>query len=256
MVHQKFTPLRDLGVHGSQQFFDTSIEDELQLVECHRPHNSKLKVATAFLTGLVAAGFLFIIRQALVGPHDPPAILSRPTLPAIPDTIEPSSGKPKAWFSGPCGQYSSSDTVANCTFDLLSFSWFPDQYLSEDDLEGEREFLALENWKYELEDGKEVADIRAFANIRSHYANKEEMEYTEPRYVYTSGRWHHVHCAFMFERLQRRLSRGEAVDSYMASSGHGQHCKHIVVKAQEEWEREQRGGNVRTRVWIKYPYII
>lgn len=248
MVYPNFTPLRDLS---------PSIEDELHPVDCRPPrHTSKLKVATAFLTGVVTAGFLFVMRQALVGPHDPSAILSRPTLPVIPDTIDPSSGKPKAWFSGPCGPHSSSATIVNCTFDLLSFSWFPDHYLSEADLEGEREFLALEEWKYKLEDGKEVADIREFSNSRRPYAQDEKMGDVEPRYVYTSGRWHYVHCAFMFERLQRRLSRGEAVDSYMASSGHGQHCKHVAVKAQEEWEWEHKGADVRTRVWIKYPYLI
>lgn len=256
MVHENFTPLCDSELHRSQQSLNSSIDDELHLLDYHHPQTSKLKIATAFLAGFVAASFLFILRQAFIGHHIPSAIASRPTLPLVPNTIDPLSGKPKAWFSGPCAQYTNSAEIANCTFDLLSLSWFPAHYLDAADREGEREFLAVEDWKYELEDGTEVVDINAFSNRRLSDNQDEKAGYKEPQYIYTSGRWHRIHCAFMFERLQRRLSKGETVDSYMASSGHGEHCKHIMVKAEEEWEWERKGAEVRTRVFIKYPYLI
>src|SRR6186713_2561322 len=76
---------------------------------------------------VLVLGFLlgFIISLALSLISLATRFQARSILPVIPSGTDNVTGKPLAWFGGPCGRTSTEASSLNCHFDALSFSWLP-----------------------------------------------------------------------------------------------------------------------------------
>lgn len=132
-----------------------------------------------------------------------------------------------------CGESPETARARNCSFDLLSFSWLPQQCY-----DAELTSLFLErNWTWyrtrTLENSVTPEPIAVSQDVVA--AGNETV-------LYVSYRYHIVHCIFMWRKLHRGLeiehkgieseSAGAWIDSYTGSFGHTHHCSQFLL----DWE--------------------
>jgi hypothetical protein len=122
---------------------------------------------------------------------------------------------------GFCGDTPSSARQANCTFDLMSFSWLPPA-CAETELT--TEFLRLRNWTWWI-------DAEKNNPVPLHEVLKGEY-----RELYVTREYHMYHCTYMWRKLHRGLLRGQGsveergvVDTYIGAYWHTAHCEMMLL---------------------------
>lgn len=114
-----------------------------------------------------------------------------------------------------CGPTAAHAQAFGCKFDIMSFSWLPEECY---DGKLVSSFLKLQDWE--------------------HFGSFNSTDKPIPYEVVMRGersyhvRWeHHLnHCAFMWQKLHRALTRGGPVDEYVGNLAHTQHCGHTLVQ--------------------------
>lgn len=115
-----------------------------------------------------------------------------------------------------CGSTPSEARAAGCIFDMLTAAWTPSECV---DLEVTKEFLELEDWKY--------------------YKDKEGMEEVSPAelttgdwdgYLWTTTRYHQIHCMYVWTRIHYATMGGPPVDTVIGSEIHTKHCQQMIMK--------------------------
>jgi hypothetical protein len=128
--------------------------------------------------------------------------------------------QPGARF-GFCGDTPFSARQANCTFDIMSFSWLP-AACAEPDLTAE--FLALRHWTWWMDTDKNIPV--PFEEVASGVHGE----------LYVTREYHMYHCTYMWRKLHRGLLRGQGnaegrgvVDTYTGEYGHTAHCEMMLL---------------------------
>lgn len=119
-----------------------------------------------------------------------------------------------------------------CHFDLMSFSWLPDECY---DRELIQEFESLQQWHwYGDPEGK-------------HEISKSQVLLGEAEALFVSFEYHKAHCVFMWEKLHRAFERGAFVDSYIGNYNHTMHCGHMLLMNVEDSQ------SLNTQILRKFP---
>ena len=113
-----------------------------------------------------------------------------------------------------CGYTPEEARRRGCTFDLVSFSWLPDDCL---DAEIEAEFLNAADWHF-------FHDINATVE-----ASLDEVRRGEAKGFYVPWTFHTAHCGYLFKKLHRAVRRGGKVDSYIWDYNHTMHCVQFML---------------------------
>jgi hypothetical protein len=114
---------------------------------------------------------------------------------------------------GSCGRTPTSARQANCTFDVMSFSWLPS---SCSDPELTSEFVALRNWTWWVD--KDQIESVPF----------EEVQKGGRDMLFVNREYHMYHCTYMWKKLHRGMEKG-VVDSYIGSYEHTGHCEMMLL---------------------------
>jgi len=164
-----------------------------------------------FIERIVLAIIVFAVWERVV---PEPTNLNYQVL--TPDNKSYPSG-PVAWTQRfemlPCGKTPEEALARGCEFDMLATAWLPVGDAA--DLEG-AEFLAIGQWDY----------YRALHGTEKYNSYEPEVlgSITRPHSIWTSRRWHVVHCLYMFKKLNRALVKGWQVDGEVISEPHTEHC--------------------------------
>jgi hypothetical protein len=131
-----------------------------------------------------------------------------------------SSPVPGSYF-GYCGDTSSSARLANCTFDIMSFSWLPPACA---DPELTAEFSAIQSWTWWLD------------TDRTAVVPFDEVVKGDHRMLFVTREYHMYHCTYMWRKLHRGLLEGRknaekrgVVDTYIGEYGHTAHCEMMLI---------------------------
>ena len=115
----------------------------------------------------------------------------------------------------------SSARQANCTFDVMSFSWLP-AACAEPELT--KEFLGLRNWTWWVDANKTTP------------VPFDEVAWGDHTELYVTREYHMYHCTYMWRKLHRGLLRGQSntegrgvVDTYIGQYGHTAHCEMMLL---------------------------
>lgn len=145
---------------------------------------------------------------------------------------------------GSCGSTPSSARRANCTFDIMSFSWLP-QPCSEPELTAE--FSAIQNWTWWLDTDRNTS------------VTFEEVAQGEHKELFVSREYHMYHCTYMWRKLHRGLLRGRrneerrgVVDTYIGEYGHTAHCE-MMLLGMEGDEGVMDRNATDTAILMKFP---
>lgn len=148
---------------------------------------------------------------------------------------------------GSCGDTPSSAREANCTFDMMSFSWLPWQ-CSEPELTAE--FLRVRNWSW-WEDVEATRPVPFEEVARGDYA-----------ILYITREQHMYHCTYMWKKLHRGLLKGQEnierrgiVDDYIGSYEHTKHCEPMLVGKEDEGDLINK-MMVDTAILRKFPHCM
>jgi hypothetical protein len=147
-----------------------------------------------------------------------------------------SASKPSANVKiAPCGNSSTEALAAGCHFDIISFSWLPDECY---DAELAFEFKNFNNWAYYLDRNRtwpvsqELALTGGFAGL------------------YTEFEYHLRHCTYMWKKLHRAmLGKGKAaIDSINGQYTNTEHCSHMLLT-----RRDVNLDVINAVIVVKYP---
>lgn len=122
---------------------------------------------------------------------------------------------PQMHFS--CGSTAAEARKAGCNFDLTTFTWVSpacfDSSLMED-------FLSSRNWTWSL-------DAEGHHPVNETFARTGDFDQ-----LYTTMRYHVVHCAYAWRKLHRSLFGGDlsGIDGYIASIHHTEHCLGMMLE--------------------------
>jgi len=146
----------------------------------------------------------------------PPTNLNYQTL--TPDNKSYPTG-PLSWSHRfdplPCGKTPEEALARGCHFDLLGTAWLPPRCI---DHELVNEFLDIGKWDYYT---------RLGGTEKEKYSSYEPEvlgSIATPKAIWTSRRWHVVHCLYMFKKLNRAVVNGWPVDGESVSEPHTEHC--------------------------------
>lgn len=114
---------------------------------------------------------------------------------------------------GSCGSTPASARLANCSFDVMSFSWLPSAC---SDPELTTEFVALRNWTWWV-DENQTASIPF-----------KEVQKGGRSMLFVNREYHMYHCTYMWRKLHRGMQKG-VVDSYIGSYEHTGHCEMMLL---------------------------
>ncbi|KAK0387380.1 hypothetical protein NLU13_5692 [Sarocladium strictum] len=119
----------------------------------------------------------------------------------------------------PCGKTPDEAKARGCQFDMLATAWLPPRCI---DYELVDEFMKLGDWQFytEMHGGQK----------HSSYEPEYLGSFSEPKSIWTSRAWHHMHCLYMWKKIGRALVRGTPSDAETISEPHTHHC----MKAMEE----------------------
>jgi len=199
---------------------------EFELPRTRQLRDSVRDRMCGFLLGLLIAMALFMtlyhFRLSSHGNH----------LPEMYEGTDENTGKPASWFNGDCGNSAAEARGRGCRFDRVLHSWLPLACTNDDDLQDERDFIAAADWKYYSEEGSQLLT--------------EDVYRGEAKLVFTSWRWHLVHCTFVWKKLHRALLDGRNIDSYIANFNHTHHCSELLLMDIGPQEPS-------TRIFTKFP---
>lgn len=138
---------------------------------------------------------------------------------------ESSSPLPGSRF-GSCGNTTSSARRANCTFDIMSFSWLPSAC---DDPKLTAEFSRVRNWTWWLDTDKMT------------FVPFEEVARGDHSELFVAREYHMYHCTYMWKKLHRGLLKSQQnaekrgiMDSYIGNYGHTSHCEMMLLGMEED----------------------
>lgn len=118
-----------------------------------------------------------------------------------------------------CGSNSQQASDRGCHFDLMSFSWLPDECYDKELIQ---EFDSLQDWHW-------------FGNPEgTHQISRSQVLLGEVDALFVSFEYHRAHCVFMWKKLHRALERGGFVDSYISNYNHTSHCGHMLLMEVED----------------------
>ncbi|KAL5358892.1 hypothetical protein BJX96DRAFT_147421 [Aspergillus floccosus] len=145
-------------------------------------------------------------------------------------TLSPKTlSKPQLQFQFHCGSTPAEARAAGCHFDMTTFTWVPPACFDEGLM---NELLGLRNWTWHRDaEGKHPVD-EAFARSGDY------------EFLYTSMRYHVMHCVYVMKKLHRSLLSGDVrhIDGYMASTHHTDHCLQMMMS----------GGDLDGRLAVGY----
>ncbi|KJK64241.1 hypothetical protein P875_00138325 [Aspergillus parasiticus SU-1] len=127
----------------------------------------------------------------------------------------PKGSPPQMHFS--CGSTAVEARTAGCQFDLTTFTWVPPACFDEPLME---DFLASRNWTWSLDRAGQFL-------VNETFARTGDFDQ-----LYTTMRYHVVHCAYAWRKLHRSLFGGDlsGIDGYIASIHHTEHCLEMMLK--------------------------
>jgi hypothetical protein len=136
----------------------------------------------------------------------------------------------------PCGSSAAEARARGCHFDIISFSWLPNECY---DAELSRSF-----------DDESELEWFLYANRTQPLTHEEIMtgEYTG---LYVNWEYHLRHCMAMWKKLHRAVLGdlgNRAIDSYIGSYEHTKHCEHMLLGAQGI-----AFDAINTRIDVKFP---
>lgn len=154
-----------------------------------------------------------------------------------------SSSSPGTKF-GSCGDSPSTAREANCTFDIMSFSWLPQACA---DLDLIAEFLAVQNWTWWMD------------KDRTSAISLEDVSRGDYDELFVTREYHMYHCTYMWRKLHRGLLRAEeyskergVIDTYIGSYGHTEHCEMMLLGMEKDHGAIDKNAT-DTAILLKYP---
>lgn len=124
----------------------------------------------------------------------------------------------------PCGRTAEEARARACHFELLSFSWVPDECHDHELVE---DFKHIQIWQFWLHDN------------RTGLVTQEEAQTGEYDAVYAEWGYHLQHCAGMWKKMHRAFLGGgyTAVDSVMGNMWHTDHCSELLLMRDSNLDR-------------------
>jgi hypothetical protein len=184
--------------------------------------------AIGFMFGVLAAMALFLtLYHFSLSNH-------QRHLPRMIEGTDEHTGKPASWFNGDCGNSANEARTRGCRFDRILHAWLPPACTRQEDIREEQDFLTVDNWKY-------YRDPQQTEELTLEEAYRGELEV-----LYTSWRWHLVHCTYVWKKLHRALLDGKNIDSYSANINHTAHCSEAILL-------DSANESLSTRIFTKFP---
>ena len=122
-----------------------------------------------------------------------------------------------------CGNTSEEARSNDCVLDFISRSWLPRECY---DAELANDFLAERPWRW-------YADKTCETEL-----SKELIERGGgPDPIYVSDEYHHFHCAYMWKKLHRAMTRRTPIDSYIGNYKHTNHCANSLLAQKNDISR-------------------
>lgn len=141
--------------------------------------------------------------------------------------------------SGLCGNSSAEAKALGCTFDQLTWSWYPPQcpHYAND------EFVKAEDWKFYLDmEGKHVAAgddwVKAMDNEIQLWGQRRE---------------HITHCVYLMLSVGQIVRDAKPYAPKLVDYGHLEHCAEIMLKS---LRKDRLWNSMETRVpFVDYSVI-
>lgn len=183
---------------ASRLYTPVAIDEDVPVAQRHPARSMQVTVAFLILvTALVTATTLIL--QHKTAPND--------------------TETPQA--SNICGTTHSSATLANCSFDPISFSWTPQPCYDDELIES---FLALNDWRWYLD--ANATETVAFDDVMTG----------RYEYLYVSWNYHRWHCTYMWRKMHRAImgrnnKTGSSLllDTYINDPEHTDHCERVLL---------------------------
>lgn len=136
----------------------------------------------------------------------------------------------------PCGNTPAQARARGCHFDVISFCWLPDECY---DASLSHSFDQIRTWEWYLDPDK------------TQPLTHDEIMTGEFTGLYVDWEYHMRHCTAMWKKMHRAILPGAlgygAVDGYIGSYNHTEHCEHMLLNRNIPFE------NINTRIRVKYP---
>ncbi|PVH73087.1 hypothetical protein DL98DRAFT_398522, partial [Cadophora sp. DSE1049] len=130
-----------------------------------------------------------------------------------------------------CGTSSAEAVSLGCHFDVMSFAWLPQACF---DGELSHQFLALRDWEWFLDsEGTHGVDMGSVL----------AGEYSQ---LYVTQEYHMYHCTYMWRKMHRAALRGAALDGYIGSMMHTEHCEQMLM------DHESTIDETNTMIFTKF----
>ncbi|KAH8799358.1 hypothetical protein F5884DRAFT_119822 [Xylogone sp. PMI_703] len=110
----------------------------------------------------------------------------------------------------PCGTTPSEALARGCHFDMIATAWLPPRCI---DFQLIDEFMAAGHW-----------DFYTTRNGTTRYSNEPDVLGSQTGLIWTTNRWHAVHCLYMWKKLNRALVNGWSTDAETVTQSHTGHC--------------------------------
>jgi hypothetical protein len=134
-----------------------------------------------------------------------------------------------------CGN-SPAEAISNgCSFDVMSFTWLPEQCFDEPLME---DFLGQRNWTWHLDGhGQQQADEAA---VRKGTHSE----------LYVSWEYHLMHCTYMWRKLHRAVLQDlDSLDGYIGNLAHTEHCGEMLLGGFKTAPSQE----TNTMIYTKFP---
>ena len=136
----------------------------------------------------------------------------------------------KTWSTNSCGKTETEAIALNCTFDQLTWSWYPPNCPHY----ANNEFLEAGNWTYYMDGlGNEVA-----TGVNWTKAMNNEVE------LYTEEREHATHCIYMFLSVAQLVRDKTPSTQKIRDYGHMKHCADMILeilRKDDDWYKITTG---------------
>lgn len=136
-------------------------------------------------------------------------------------------------LESPCGNTTAEARARGCEFDLLSYSWLPQQCL---DRETSAEFRS---WILSPDRERGSWPFFTDSTFTSRISDEEALsERNLPVMTYTTWEEHLGHCVFLARRIYRSMGGDFGMDPHFGNYGHTVHCTAEVLKGIKEDQSE------------------
>ncbi|KAK9424902.1 putative Major facilitator superfamily transporter [Seiridium unicorne] len=136
----------------------------------------------------------------------------------------------------PCGETPEEARALGCYFDVISFCWLPERCY---DAELSDRFDHQTQWEWFMDPN------------RTEPLTHQQIMTGEHTGLYVNWEYHLLHCTTMWEKMHRALMGPhgkKAIDGYIASYSHTQHCGHMLLS-----DRDVQLDVINTIILVKYP---